>query len=678
MAFQFGGIKANAKPKDLRAGANKVDYIIADNFIEDSEIPYYLVLLDKEPKADQKASLMKMLQKSGIKSYMVLNAVDCMYNKDDLHGTGLTDFVCMHRSKWRNYITREGIHCEAVLVFGPALYSVNNGTDILPSDFYDNVWGRPYYYMGHTNYAYDCYFYPADSIDECWPNLTDKKSGMAISGVNFKTRFAESQLKDMVAGRHHDWKPITTERERIVCETMESFNQVLLDNMNAELVAFDTETNGFFFYKNKIHCLTISWDGIHGYFVKWENVNKRLLTQNLLSCKRRTGANPKFDLKFFWEHGVSKQVNVTDAIDRLSHCMFSDLKSGLKPLSFRYTDMGSYDLMLDKYKKQSKCDDYSKIPTDILSAYAIDDAIATWRVQKELDAQCDWIDIHFPNEKFKDWTIRRWYETQCMPIYRDIVEVEYKGIYVKTELMDKYRAEMQMDIVLKEDKLRKLWNLPNDFNLYSTTEIGRLFERMGWSCQGRNAKGDYITDDDAMQAWKREGHEGIAELIDLRTEKTSMNSFLGTYQEDGSVTGWLQFIAHNPENGTDTIKQSYKVMGTESFRFIGNDPNFQNIPTRSSYAKFVKKCITVPPADLYVITSDSGKEYRLAEFEYLLTERGYVQAKDMLETDTIVEGEGIKTVLRCSIDRQDDGSFDMPKEYWFRDGYEIGQGDVNI
>src|SRR5574344_1369899 len=265
--------------------------------------------------------------------------------------------------------------------------------------------------------------------------------------------------------------------------------------------------------------------------------------------------------------------------------------------------------------------------------------------------------------------MRRWYETQLMEIYRDVIKAEYRGIYVNYELMAKYREEMQNDIADKESQLRSLWKLDNSFNLYSTTEIGKLFEKLGFPEHGRNKAGLYITDDNAMGAWIRENQPGVKVLSDLRTEKTSLNSFIGgasaeDSDDDEDIKGWEQFIYHHPEDGSYKVQQSYLVMGTETYRFIGKDPNFQNIPTRNKYAGYVKKCIDTPPADLYTIVGDSGKEYNIAEFELVYTNEGYKTAKEcfsnMRRLSFIENDPEHPAVLRCGFDKQEDGSFKTP------------------
>lgn len=686
MPVMFGGIRENAKAKDIAAATKKAEFVLKDNFKPGN--PYYLFLLDKKPTKEDLQLLEIEIKNAGFTSYTILNSVDCDYKKEDLKGEGLTAFMKMHRSPWRDYIDfKDRPHAEAIMAFGSAIYSVNGSADVLPDDYFASYWFKPYYYMGHEIYNYDTYIYPVHEVEDIYPK---KLTSMRFGNINYKTRFFLSQLKNMVSSNNRTWTPDTREVKYHIIDSKEAADELFKQNMGADLVAFDTETNGFLFYENKLHNLTITWNGEDGYFILWKYIDPTLLGNNLMSCKHRTGANVKFDLKFLWHHGVSKYVNCTDDVGRLSHILNSEIKSGLKPLSYRYTPFGGYDIKLDNYKKETKCKDYSTIPTEILSKYATMDAIVTWRVQQELWRLMDEIDREHPNEKDPNWTIRRWYETQTMNIYKEIAHVEDRGIYVNWNLMNKYREEMREDIAKKKEELKKIYSgellnrynslvkrepslnkddyvLPNDFNFGSTTEVGKLFEKLGWPCYGRNDAGVYLTNDESMGAWAREGRPGVSILAELRTESTSLGSFVGDWT-DGKPSGWLQYIYHDEndgdpeEGGTYKVQQSYMVMGTKSYRFIGKDPNFQNIPTRNKYAGFVKKCIDTPPADLYIIIGDSGKEYHLAEFEYVKTNnRGWVKASELLETDEFTETQVENDFIRrCGIDKQDDGNFKMP------------------
>ena len=702
MAFAFSGINVSMKVTEARKMGERQDFVIRDNFTGNGD--FIVFLLDNIPIDKEIAVLEKTIKEYKINNYVILNCVNQRYNKNDLKGTGLTSFLLKRSSEWTNYINRKPQKVSAIMAFGIALYNINGIADIMTEDFYVDTFTRPYYYMGHKFRKLDTYIFPVDSLRDIFPSNFDEKyynddpSHLTDIGKveDFKTVFFRKQMKRLANREWLKYKPNLEEVKLHKVLDSDKISQILKDNMNSELVAWDIETSGLKFYDDKIVCVTMCWNGIDGYFFPFNKIDKELLSQNIISCKHNTGANPKFDTKFLWKNGCSKEIFPTDAIDMLSHCIQSSRKRGLKPLAILYTNLGGYELKLDKYKESvGGVDDYSKIPYDILSDYAIIDAIATWRIQKALWEEVDEIDTHYPNEKHKEWTIKRWYETQCMPIYQEVIRTEYEGIHVNTELMNKYRDEMKKDIKEKEDTLRSLWGVKKDFNLYSTPELGKLFEKLKFPCYGRNKAGQYSTNDSAIKAWIRDGVEGMKILEELRNEKTAMNSFLGskiateedmyydyiededddedysfgeTVYEEGSKkqTGWLNYMTHFDEDDSDRICQSYNVMGTKSFRFIGKDPNFQNIPTRGKYAPMVKKCIDTPKDDLYIVTSDSGKEYKLAAFEYILTDRGYVRAVNLTEEDNIIENAEKPTVLKLGIEVVEGQKDKLPEDFWFK------------
>ena len=76
--------------------------------------------------------------------------------------------------------------------------------------------------------------------------------------------------------------------------------------------------------------------------------------------------------------------------------------------------------------------------------------------------------------------------------------------------------------------------------------------------------------------------------------------------------------------------------------------------------------IDTPTADLYTFESESGKIYKVAEFELINTQSGYKKAKDVLETDTIIENDlSHPPVIRYDITKQADGHYTLPLNILF-------------
>jgi DNA polymerase I-like protein with 3'-5' exonuclease and polymerase domains len=349
---------------------------------------------------------------------------------------------------------------------------------------------------------------------------------------------------------------------------------------------------------------------------------------------------PEFDLN---------KVKHIDDVGQLSHAINSDRTKGLKPLTFFYTPFGGYDDELDVYKKQLKITNYLKIPHPILSKYATIDAIVTYRIFFALTKHMQWIDEHFPNEKPIDWNISKWYNDFMVPAYTKFVKMEHTGMCIDYDYLLSVRQRLLKRIPEITKKLADIWGVPTTFKFNSTLELGKQIEKMGWPCVERSAAGNYATSDACIQEWKRQNQPGIKELIQLR----ELNSFLGTFigmpsdtgnQED--ATGWEQFVTYHPEDNSYRIHQSYLIMGTETMRCIGKDPNLQNVPVHSKLASEINRCITVPTAPHYRIEFDSGEVIEGGELDTIKVIRDnkevLVHLNEVTEDDDYVFGSFVK------------------------------------
>ena len=445
---------------------------------------------------------------------------------------------------------------------------------------------------------------------------------------------------------------------------------ILISLLDSDILAWDTETTGLHWFTDKLVCLTFCNDGKKGYYVPWKHIeqndeNQLLLLAVFYTCNRMVGANIKFDLHFLWKNlpGFDIfRVKRIDDVGQLSHAINSNRTKGLKPLTYFYTPFGGYDNELDTFRAQTGVSNYAQIPANILSKYATIDAIVTYRIYIALRKHVQWIDQNFPNEKPIDWTIERWYDEFMMTVYPYFIRMEHRGMRIDKDYLDDVRSRLKKRIPEVTKKLCELWDVPEDFKFGSTVELGRQIQKMGWPAVELSKRGEYATSDDCIQEWKRQGRPGIKELIELR----ELNSFLGTFvgepsetgrQED--ATGWEQFIVYHPEDDSWRIHQEYIIMGTETFRCIGKNPNLQNVPAHSKLSDEVKRAIFVPTSYHYTIESDDGNVYEGGCLDTVEVKgRGRVSLAEVTEQDDIVPGSFIKYVFEYdSVFENDDADW---------------------
>lgn len=659
MSFTFGNIGTKTKLKVVQSGDMASNYILDNHFVENTE--YYLFLTEGIPTNRDLKYITNEIDKAGYESYIIASATMTPYVKKEVKQA--SEHMINYSSAWRELIDYNGTHVSAIMPFGPAIYSINKATDISADCFYDIWLNKPYYYLGHGYVGnFDTFIFPVDGLSSIWPTAEDLRNNQDVSPINWKTRFFLAQLKNMLSKKVY---PDNMNDFNIICSTDEidkttiqsgrriqhKAKDMLTKLLNSKNLAFDTETTGLQWFRDKLVCITLCNDGNTGYFIPWKTIldNNELveLLKNVFyTAENIIGANVKFDFHFIWDElpGFDfKKIKHIDDICQLSHTINSDRVMGLKPQTYFYTPFGGYDYELDLFREQTGVKNYGMIPTKILYKYATTDAIMTWRIFFALKKQVKWIDSTYPLSKDKpidDWSMEKFYDDLLNPCYPDYIETEQRGMFIDRNYQLTLRKFLQERRIEYTKKLAKIWNVSEDFDFGSTKKLGQLIKDMGWPAVLLSDKGEYATSDDCIQEWKRQNRPGINELIALRETVSFLGTFIGEpspTDDPRDATGWEQFIVYHPEDNTYRIHQNYKVGGTETFRNIGNDPNLQNIPTHSKLAVDVKRCITTPTSLHYTIESDDGNIYEGGELDTVeVSGKGRITLDKVEESDSIV------------------------------------------
>ena len=652
----------------------KVDHIVGNEFVT--------VLLDKPIRqANEKDVLIlrylsKMLENKGINSYVITTALR-EYPDEAVRKGGVTDFYCKNDSKWFEEIIlparAKGMKADVVIAFGAAFYQITKATDVIIDDliypYFEN-----YIYIGHGWIGdYDLFVYPMYTLEETFqPGHYMGDDQIYLN--NWKMNFMISIFGKIAA---HKYKlpdemedvrlteigsDYETDKEKAIQEVTE----FLKAHFNSELCSFDLETSGFSQWKDKIRCITLAFDSYEGFYIEWKIFSEnphliKLLSEMMKSCKRRITVNGKFDIKFLWVNGLDLDVDVTEDAMTLSHVLCSGRHKGLKTMTYYWTPFGGYDNELDKYRdslkaKGIKDPSYYDIPKKILFPYATMDAVMTIRVWKAAVKRVQAFDYQFPTEipiehtGGKAYTAWEWY-CYIMMLYKIICHMEFEGLCVDMEIVERHREIFKQEIDEQREKLAEIFRgivvdgkpVGKDYDFGSAVQLGKLVEKAGWACHGRSKHGEYATSDACFTEWKREGCKGVNELIKFRAANNALGTYLGQLetkvdQKRGTVkkewSGWPQYIIHH-DDGTDRIHCNFTVCGAETFRMISREPNLQNVPTRSMEGQIVKMCFTVPPAPMVFVEAD-GKNFEVTQLGVIKTlNRGWVAALALKEDDDI-------------------------------------------
>lgn len=627
-----------SKDTDLKYNKN----VIKDPILySDSENPDLYILIERPYSKVIMDEYVKLVKGEIPGIQIQLISVLSIFVKDQNIKGNVQDFYVENKIKIEDYIPPYS----KVIADRRSIVALNESDDLEVEGFYDIIFNEPYYY----NPQYKLTVFPIDPITY-WVHK-DPKKNQAIVKDKWVKFFSLRQAK-----KAYQYKVNKRRHKKINLVTVENPNQWLQEQnqLNIEYVAWDIETNSLdpWAPNSRILELTMSFDGVTGYYLPWDKIDTKVLSE-FLRGKKQILQNGKFDAKFVILNGVDRDaINIYHDTWNGSHIINEMQRSGLKSDAWIYTDMGGYDNDLEKYKKKYPVtkNDYSKIPISIRKPYATRDPIVTYR---NFEAQ---------REKFKEitkktkknnvwsnvWSTERYFYESVMPTVNMFIDVELEGMIVDWEVLVQHSQELQQNIKEVKEQIWKVFNVPKDFiSLDSGPELGVFLELNGWPNVGRGkqkpnkvmvkrlqeyypdvtidtSKGVYLTGEDPLFKWKKAGYEQEVDLIlKYRELETLFSTFIG-FKEDNS--GYFQY-----KKSDDRLHSTFGPMLTNSHRNWSRNPNLQNCPKQGKKAEWYRQIFAVPSKDYYLMEEDqAGLQLRI----------GAILSGDSVMYDSFVNKDG--------------------------------------
>lgn len=625
--FSFGKISTKSRKQALNLKIYNNPILIDKSKTRAKYDKVVAVLVEDRFGEKELGYIDTFLKTLGVFKYIVLNALNCDYDeKEDKEG--IIKFYKANRSNFMKYIP-EG---SPILTSGPALYSLLMEDDIYPNHCHQIIFGRSNFWFSPDLTQKNCHrVYPLDSFKDDIFGFELYKKWCPRAVDSYKTKLAQIQVNQML--RHiNDPLPEYPKLNKIFIESKEDFIKRFYEpnkNRKDEILAWDLETDGLNFYKDRIGCITLSFDGITGYYIPWKYVDKKKLGE-ILKNNKQCGANLKFDCKHLWKNGVP-EAYIDEDIVQLGHTMDETRSNSLKTLAFFYSIYGGYERPLDEYKEKMGGDkiNYLEIPENILREYAVMDSIVTYICFTNMLNHVRELDKKYPNE-FSPNGMEYYYRTFKIPAENMYARIEYKGVYVDKDALDKVRDDIKKDIRKLKDQLCDSFGVDKDFQWESGQKLGKLLEEKGWEDWGRTKSGELATGDYQISRWKKT-HPEAKVLEQLKSFNTLLNTFIGDEIKNSAMAdwmgdydgnedldkGWTQHLQYHKEDNSWRMHPSYLSMMTDSGRSRCTSPNMQQVPTRGAYSKEIKSCLKTPnDEDYYLSTVDySSLQCRLCAID---------------------------------------------------------------
>jgi DNA polymerase-1 len=231
---------------------------------------------------------------------------------------------------------------------------------------------------------------------------------------------------------------------------------------------------------------------------------------------------------------------------------------------------------------------FDQVPLDKAVTYAAEDADVALRLRAVLAP------------KLKAMGLRQLFDDLEMPLVEVLAELEYNGILVDPDELDRQNAAM--DERIGELRRSIIDTAGVDFNPDSPRQLADvLFNELGCTVVKRRKTGP-STDSEVLQRIVDEQAGPGAAIAEMVLEYRMMTKLRGTYLES------LKQAIHP---GTGRIHASFNQTGAATGRLSSSDPNLQNIPIRTEMGRQIRKAFIAPPGCVLLSADYSQIELRL-------------------------------------------------------------------
>ncbi len=268
--------------------------------------------------------------------------------------------------------------------------------------------------------------------------------------------------------------------------------------------------------------------------------------------------------------------------------------------------------------------DIRQIPLEHLLRYNLIDTLSTWYVHnKHYQTMVDDRQLGVYEEIFKPATLDIiQMQLTGMPLnmervreVKQLLEADYRrelDRIMNSPIVGRFTYDLNETWVEKRNaKLKKkrvsLADANETFNPNSNPQLQKLlYEMLGLPVLALTDSKEPATDGSTLKALKNHTQDPqIVEFLDALLGYSAVNKILTSFLPA------MENAAQGPD-GWHYLFGNFNLGGTLSGRLSSSDPNLQNLPANSSYAKLIKSCFQAPPGWLFVGLDFASLEDRIS------------------------------------------------------------------
>jgi DNA polymerase-1 len=381
-----------------------------------------------------------------------------------------------------------------------------------------------------------------------------------------------------------------------IVDTPEKLQNLVRRLNQAERIAFDTETDSTDQMRAHLVGISLAVDEEKGVYIPvGHREGKQLPLKDVIEALRPPLTNPKIpkvghNLKYDFVMLARNGLRVTPlTFDTMIAEWLANPDShnlGLKNLAWVRLDvkMTGIEELIGKGKDQLTMD---KVPIEQAAAYAAADAIMTFRLIPQLQAEL--VERHATQVM----------EEVEMPLVPVLADMEMAGISLDTDFLQEMSKELTGRMAEIEQNIYLAVGEP--FNINSTQQLSvALFDRLQLTPpdkRKKTASGHYSTAAEVLEAM-----QGSHPVVDMVLEFRELAKLKSTYVD-------ALPIEVNPETGR--VHTSFNQAGAVTGRIASSEPNLQNIPIRTDLGRQVRRAFIPQPGCVLVSVDYSQVELRI-------------------------------------------------------------------
>lgn len=357
----------------------------------------------------------------------------------------------------------------------------------------------------------------------------------------------------------------------------------------AQLLALDTETDGLDPRGCRLVGLSLAVEEGGGYYIPvghhgaarqipWE-ITRDLLAPLLSSTKVfKTGQNLKFDRAVLRRSGIVVQGIVFDSL------VAAQLLEPGRTTSHRLDDLAVRYLgaPLIPYEEvaggRGKDQTLDRVPVDEVARYAVEDAVAAWRLTGGL------------KEELRRADLLELLETVEVPLLPVLEEMEALGIRIDTGLLEKMSQVMDGQLAALEKECHALAG--RTFNINSPPQLRTiLFEELKLQPTGRRTE-------------KTREHSTGSETLEALADVHPLPAKILEYRELAKLKStYVDALPRLVDPRDQRVHTQFHQLGAATGRLSSSDPNLQNIPVRTPSGREIRRAF-IPEPGWHLLSAD--------------------------------------------------------------------------